>query len=199
MHDQLRTLRAELRTLPNQMTAIRIVLLPFLWVFALLHLPALVGIGTLLAFVTDVLDGYLARKLGQVSAFGSTFDSLADNLLIPSGLIWLWLLRPEVYRENLLICLIAIGLYLASLLVGIVKFRRFGNLHLRSKRIGAVATYVFAGHAFLADHYSPFLFAIAVGFFIFSAAEGLLLQLICTRVDEHMGSLFAVMRRRHAR
>lgn len=199
MADQLRTLRHELRTLPNQMTALRILLLPILWAFALLNLPALVGIGTIIAFVTDVLDGYFARKLGQVSAFGSTFDSLADNLLIPSGLFWLWLLQPEVYRENLLICLIAIGLYLASLLVGLVKFRRFGNLHLHSKRIGAVATYVFAAHAFLAAHYSPFLFAVAVGFFIFSAAEGLLLQLICTRVDEHMGSLFSVMRRRQTR
>lgn len=77
----------ELKTLPNQMTAIRFVLLPILWVFALLNLPTLIGLGTVITFITDVLDGYFARKLGQVSAFGSKFDSLADNLLILSGLM----------------------------------------------------------------------------------------------------------------
>jgi phosphatidylserine synthase len=196
MRDQLKTLRSELRTLPNQMTAARIAMLPVLWVCALLSLPALVGIGVLISFVTDVLDGYFARKLGQVSAFGSKFDSLADNLLIPSGLVWLWMLRPEVYRDHALICLMAIALYVTALLVGLIKFRRFANLHLQSARIGAVAIYIFASHAFIADQYSPLLFYIAVGMFMLSDAEGLLLQLICTEVDEHMGSILLVVRRR---
>jgi phosphatidylglycerophosphate synthase len=199
MRDQLKMLRSELRTLPNQMTAARIAMLPLLWAFALLSMPIPVGIGLIISFVTDVLDGYFARRLGQVSAFGSKFDSLADNLLIPSGLVWLWMLRPEVYREHILICLTAIGLYFTALLVGLLKFRRFANLHLQSARIGAVAIYAFASHAFIANHYSPLLFYIAVGIFMLSDAEGLLLQLICAQVDEHMGSILFFVRRRSAK
>lgn len=195
MREHMAVLRVELRKLPNQMTAARIALLPVLWALALLGQPALVGAGLLVSFVTDVLDGYFARKLGQTSAFGSKFDSLADNLLLPSGMVWLGLLRPEVYRDHLAVCVVGIGLYLASMLLGLVKFRRFGNLHLQSKRAGAVAIYLFVAHAFIAPTYSPILFAIAAGLFLLSSVEGLLLQLICTRVDEHMVSIVHVLRR----
>jgi cardiolipin synthase (CMP-forming) len=188
-------MREHLRSLPNQLTAIRIALLPLLWTFALFRLSALLGIGVAICFVTDLLDGYFARKLGQVTAFGSKFDSLADNLLIPSGLVWLWLLRPDVYRDYPWVWMVAIALYCASLLVGVIKFRRFANLHLQSKRVGAVGMYLFVSHAFIAEQYSPVLFTLAMAMFIISSAEGLLLQLICPQVDEHMHSVLIVLRR----
>jgi cardiolipin synthase len=196
MREHVAILRVELRKLPNQMTAARIALLPLLWALALLGQPALVGVGLLISFVTDVLDGYFARRLGQTSAFGSSFDSLADNLLLPSGMVWLWMLRPEIYRDNLAVCATGIGLYLASILIGLVKFRRFGNLHLQSKRASAVAIYLFVAHAFIAPTYSPILFAVTAGLFILSSVEGLALQLLCAQVDEHMGSIVHVLRHR---
>lgn len=102
----MRFLAEQMKLLPNQLTAARIVLLPILWAFAFLKLPVVLGIGPIISFATDVLDGYAARRLGQVSAFGSKLDSLADNLLIPSGLVWLWMLKPEVYRFGALpICI----------------------------------------------------------------------------------------------
>lgn len=198
MRDYVKLLPAELKTLPNQLTAARIVLLPFLWALALLKLPVLLGIGTTISFVTDILDGYLARKLGQVSAFGSKLDSLGDNLLILSGLVWLWLLRPEVYRDNALFWLIGITLYVTALLVGLLKFKRFANLHLQSSRIGSVALCLFVAHTFIAPQYSPLLFYVAMGMFVLSEAECLLIQLVCTEVDEHMGSILFVLRRQQS-
>jgi len=46
----------------------------------------------LLAFVTDVLDGYLARKLNQISEVGKIIDPLADKLLIALIVINLYLI-----------------------------------------------------------------------------------------------------------
>lgn len=199
MRERLMFLAEQMKLLPNQLTAARIVLLPVLWVFALLKLPVVLGIGLIISFATDVLDGYAARRLGQVSAFGSKLDSLADNLLIPSGLVWLWMLKPEVYRDHGLIWIVSIALYSTSLLVGALKFRRFANLHLHSKRYGSVLMYLFVSHAFIADQYSLPLFYLAMGMFVLSSMEGLLLQLICSHVDEHMGSIFFVLRRRASR
>lgn len=199
MRERLMFLSEQMKLLPNQLTAARIALLPILWIFAFLKLPVVLGIGLIISFATDVLDGYAARRLGQVSAFGSKFDSLADNLLIPSGLVWLWMLKPEVYRDHGLIWIISITLYFASLLVGALKFRRFANLHLHSKRYGSVLMYLFASHAFIADQYSLLLFYLAMGMFVISSTEGLLLQLICSHVDEHMGSILFVLRRRLSR
>jgi phosphatidylglycerophosphate synthase len=81
-------MRNHLKTIPNQLTAARLIMIPVLWVFAWLKLPVYIGVGMILSFITDALDGYVARKLNQVSDFGSKFDSFVDNLLLPrSGLV----------------------------------------------------------------------------------------------------------------
>src|SRR5687768_12902411 len=64
-------------SIPNLLSLLRLILVPTLWVFALLDLPKVVGFGLVVAAVTDVLDGQLARRLGQTSSFGSKLDSIA--------------------------------------------------------------------------------------------------------------------------
>lgn len=123
-----------------------------MWVLAWLKLPVYIGIGVFTSFVTDVLDGHIARRLNQVSEFGGKFDSLTDNLLLPSALVWLWLFRPEIYRDNTLIFALAITVYFSYLLLGGIKFKRFANLHLYSSKAASVPMYLFVSHALIFDH-----------------------------------------------
>jgi CDP-diacylglycerol--glycerol-3-phosphate 3-phosphatidyltransferase len=189
-------MRNLLQTIPNRITAGRLLLVPVMWLLAWLQLPVYLGIGTFVSFITDVLDGYIARRFGMVSDMGSQFDSVADNILLPSVLAWLWLFRPEIFRDHLAICSIAVALYFSTILLGMVKFARFANLHLYSSKIAAVPMYVFASHALIAAHYSPTLFYLAVGCQVVSSGETLLLQAISPKVDEHMGSLLRLLHRR---
>lgn len=189
-------MREYVKIVPNLLTALRLLLLPILWGFALLKWPVPLGIGMAFSFLTDTLDGFVARRFNVISAFGSKFDSLADNLLIPSALIWLAMLRPEVFSDHPVLCAIAIVTYGSSLLVGWIKFRRFANLHLYSKKTAGVLLYLFIVHAFLTGQYSAWLFYVAVGLFILASTEGLLLQLTQAHVDEHMGSLALAWLRR---
>ena len=76
---------------PNKLTLFRIILIPFFMVFLLYPVfgekgevwcritAALIFI---IASVTDFLDGYLARKNGQITNFGKFMDPLADKFLI---------------------------------------------------------------------------------------------------------------------
>ncbi|REL27009.1 CDP-diacylglycerol--glycerol-3-phosphate 3-phosphatidyltransferase [Thalassotalea euphylliae] len=77
-------------TIPNQITLFRIVLIPvFIIVFYLPVSWSNFGAFAIfwLAAVSDALDGYLARKLNQSSAFGAFIDPVADKLMVASALI----------------------------------------------------------------------------------------------------------------
>jgi CDP-diacylglycerol--glycerol-3-phosphate 3-phosphatidyltransferase len=71
----------------NQLTILRIILIPFFIYFLLAGQLAIAFIFFLLASFTDFLDGYLARKYHLITNFGKFMDPLADKLLITSALI----------------------------------------------------------------------------------------------------------------
>jgi CDP-diacylglycerol--glycerol-3-phosphate 3-phosphatidyltransferase len=99
--------------LPNQITLLRIVLVPLIvGVFYLpdawLSQPGKNLVATaifIFAAVTDWLDGYLARRLNQVSAFGAFFDPVADKLAVVGALIVLL----HLGRVDMVVGLIIIG------------------------------------------------------------------------------------------
>ena len=82
---------------PNVLTLLRIVAIP-LFVFAFLWDHPSANLAAFLVFslaaVTDWLDGYLARKWGQTSAFGAFLDPVADKLIVATALVLL------VYRDG---------------------------------------------------------------------------------------------------
>lgn len=78
--------------IPNLLTMLRIVAIPlfvlaFLWNHPHANLAAFLVFS--LAAVTDWLDGYLARKWGQTSAFGAFLDPVADKLMVSTALVLL--------------------------------------------------------------------------------------------------------------
>ena len=78
---------------PNTLTIIRVLLIPFFVAFMLCNITAYDNYIALAIFIvaslTDTLDGYLARKNNQVTNFGTFMDPLADKLLVCSALICL--------------------------------------------------------------------------------------------------------------
>ncbi|MDF1780381.1 MAG: CDP-diacylglycerol--glycerol-3-phosphate 3-phosphatidyltransferase [Alcanivoracaceae bacterium] len=93
-------------TLPNIMTLARLLSVPvFVAVFYLPYKWA--GLAAAIIFViagiTDALDGYLARRLGQTSRFGAFLDPVADKLIVAAALVMLvqqhsniWLTLPSI-------------------------------------------------------------------------------------------------------
>jgi CDP-diacylglycerol--glycerol-3-phosphate 3-phosphatidyltransferase len=79
-------------TIPNLLTFIRILLIPVLVVVFYLpfHNHLLVAsVIFALAAITDWFDGYLARRLGQMTAFGAFLDPVADKLMVVIALVLL--------------------------------------------------------------------------------------------------------------
>jgi CDP-diacylglycerol--glycerol-3-phosphate 3-phosphatidyltransferase len=90
--------------LPNYITLIRILLVPvFIWVLSSSLFGGQDGRRELLACavfivasITDGIDGYLARKRGQVTTLGMLLDPLADKLLVAAAFITLVQLMPSI-------------------------------------------------------------------------------------------------------
>lgn len=78
--------------IPNALTLMRILLIPVLVVVFYApfqgHWLVAAGIFTLAA-ITDWFDGYLARRLGQMTAFGAFLDPVADKLMVAVALVLL--------------------------------------------------------------------------------------------------------------
>ena len=75
---------------PNKITTLRLIMIPvFMVAYMNLKINIISALIFVLAFLTDMLDGYLARKNNQVSNFGKIMDPLADKVLVSSAMVLL--------------------------------------------------------------------------------------------------------------
>ncbi len=103
--------------LPTILTLSRIVLIPF-FIFVTPDDPVLGAAIFTLASLTDLLDGYLARKLGAITKFGIIVDPIADKFLVISALLLLvdmgrlsvWIATALIIREFLVTALRVVAL-----------------------------------------------------------------------------------------
>lgn len=73
-------LKFEKRLIPNYLTIIRLILVPIIFALILYEHYTMAIIVYIIANLTDVLDGYIARKFNLISDFGKLMDPLADKI-----------------------------------------------------------------------------------------------------------------------
>ncbi len=123
-------------TVPNLLSFFRLALVPVFIALIVIGQDTLALITLVVSSATDFFDGYLARKLNQVSRLGQLLDPAADRLYIFATLIGLawrelipwWLVAVVVSRD---IMLTVLGIILAN----------FGYGPLPVHRLGKVATF----------------------------------------------------------
>lgn len=106
-------------TVPNLLSFFRLALVPVFLVLVIVRQDAAALVVLVVSSITDFLDGYLARRLDQVSRLGQLLDPAADRLYIFAALIGLawrdllpwWLVAVIVGRD---VMLAVLGIVLAS-------------------------------------------------------------------------------------
>lgn len=125
-----------LANLPNALTALRLLCVPVL--IALLSMPPgpdgvprnLAALVFVIASITDILDGIIARRRGQVTTFGKLADPIADKALTGTVLIGLSLLGLLAWWVTVVILVREVGVTLLRLWVmkdGVIPASRGGK------------------------------------------------------------------------
>ncbi len=111
-------------TLPNLLSLARLAMLPvLLWLVWTGNSMGFFWV-LLLAFGTDLLDGFLARRLGLVTPLGARLDSAGDLVVFLTALLGVVRLFPALMRRYAPLVLACLALFAAAQIVSLVRFRR---------------------------------------------------------------------------
>ena len=96
-----------MNTTANKITLLRVALIPVFLVLAYLDHRIAATVVFIIASLSDLLDGYIARHYNQVSNFGKFMDPLADKMLVLSAMCFLaekgqmpgWVVAVVLFRE----------------------------------------------------------------------------------------------------
>ena len=116
------------KNIPNLLSVFRILLIPVYVILFLQHFPDglyLSGLVFLLAGLTDVLDGYLARRNHWVSNIGKLLDPLADKLIEVAALVLLAVKWGGVFVGLAIVALLKELIMIIAAYVIVVKAKVF--------------------------------------------------------------------------
>lgn len=125
-------------TVPNVISFLRLAMIPIFW-WLVLGRSEIAAATILYAVVatTDWVDGYLARKLDQVTKLGKALDPVADRLMIVSAIVVG--LIADIVPAAVGLPLIAREVYMALVIFGLMARR--GRI-LAVSKLGKLATFV---------------------------------------------------------
>jgi cardiolipin synthase len=120
-------------TIPNVLTLIRFLLIGVLVYFFVINKPLAALTVYLIAFATDILDGYIARTFNQVSNVGKAMDPIADKAMTIAALTCMFLIG---YLHTAVLVVIIIkellmivgGIYVYFVIKKVVQANAYGKL-----------------------------------------------------------------------
>jgi CDP-diacylglycerol--glycerol-3-phosphate 3-phosphatidyltransferase len=182
--------------LPNIISVLRLAAAPVLLVLAWYGYARTVLMLFVASFVSDVLDGYLARTWGQTSALGAKLDSLGDfvmYLTIPLAGWWLW---PDIVRREAGYFIAVLASCILPPAIAWCKFRTITSYHTWAAKLAALCV---GGSVILLFAGMPaVLFRLAVPVSIVAGLEEIVITLVLPKSRADVRSLWHAFRDRNA-
>ena len=186
--------RRQLKRVPNLISAIRILIAPLLLLLAWLQMPTWFLIALAFSGLTDIADGWLARKLHATSALGAHFDSWGDFVIYTTMAIGAWLLWPEITREIMPYFVMILCSFVLPALIGLLKFRELTGYHTWSVKLAVFVTFI--GYFLLYTGSATWPFVLASLLCVIAGAEEILITLVLRHERTDVRSLLAAWKLR---
>ncbi len=177
----------------------RIAAVPLLILLLILEERQLFSWFLLVSYSTDMIDGFLARKLKIASARGSQLDSLGDQLTFTMGLLGLLIFEFNFIQENYILILIAIIPYLIQMIIAFKKYGKATAFHTYLAKTSALVQGVFIlWFLFFGEVYWLFYVMIIIGI-LETIEEIMLIYLYDNWVDGVKGIYWALKDKRRVK
>ncbi len=138
--------------LPNLVSLIRLLMAPVLLWLATQQQTGYFLLVLVFAVFTDVLDGFLARCLNQITEMGSHLDSWGDFFIYSTMAVGAWILWPDIVVREWIYFVVILLSFTLPVLVGLIKFKTLTSYHTWSVKFAVAVTVIsylllFAGKA----------------------------------------------------
>jgi len=163
------SIQSQILTLPNLVSSFRLGIIPVQFWLAWNGQAGLFLILFVAQLFSDLLDGFLARRLNQSTQLGARLDSWADLATYMSLPLCAWWLWPDLIRRESPFLVAAVAGYLVPAGIGFLKFGRLTSYHTWVSKVSSVL--MGPGLFFLFVGWTPWLFRFATCVFVMSVVE----------------------------
>jgi len=145
----------------------------------------------IISVISDLVDGPIARWLGQDSEIGARLDTIADACTVLVGILGLYVFERDALLPELPWLYLFLASYGAAAVACLAKFGRLPAYHLYLSKIAAVCAGTFVVWLYMVDYSRQFFLAVlSVG--VLANFDSLLATLRLERFRSDIGSLFCL-------
>jgi cardiolipin synthase (CMP-forming) len=189
--------KTEFWTIPNLITLYRLLMVPVILYFAISGRENLFAIFLVINLISDILDGYIARKFKMETLIGAKLDSFADNFNYVLALTGFFIFKMDDLRPHIVSLIIFISMLLLTVIVPLIKFRKFPSYHIYMTKIGGYIQGAFFVCLFTIGFITPFYYFMIV-WGILGAIECIAIDIVIPEMRSNVKGLYWVLKERQA-
>ena len=176
----------------NILSASRIAVAPLLIIFSVMNMITVFLILFGYVILSDLLDGYIARKTDNITDLGARLDAAGDFATLPAVLISGWLLWPDLVWQELSFLLLAALAYVIPLIVAQLKYGTVPAYRALSRKAGVLLIAVGSLYMFMTGN--PIWLRTGVVVEVLAAIDSLAITLMLSEPHDNVPSVMAAIR-----
>ena len=184
-------------TIPNLLSFYRILSFPVIFYFAWTNRESIYFILLIISLITDVLDGFIARRFNMQSEFGARLDSFADIGMYIVAIVGVICFKSQDITPYTVSLYLFVSLLILPEVISFIKFRTFPSLHLYSAKIAGCFMGAFFFTLFIFGFY-PLFYYLMLMTGILSFLEEIVVMLVIPEMKSDVKGLYWLWRSKRA-
>lgn len=148
------------------------------------------------SFLTDAIDGFLARRYRVSSTRGAILDSIGDDLTVGAAIAGVVVFKMEFVRQERVWIIVLTALYVLQICLALIRYRKMSSFHTYLAKLAAMLQAVFLLLLFFLPRPLLPLFYLAAAATILDLVEEIVLVLLLRQWEVNVKGLYWLLKKR---